>query len=106
MRAAPGLAALDWLEAKLPRAVNGALSRATIRFAGVAALVNAVLVVLPIPFGNTAPGVRDAGARARTCRGQCSTVWRAVAATVAALVIDGALVAIAWEAVLALVGLI
>ncbi len=97
---------LDWLEARLPSASDGALSGAAVRLAGAAALVDAVLVLLPIPFGNTAPAVATLVLALGLVAGNARTVLAGVAATVAALVIDGGVVAIAWEAVLGLVGLI
>jgi hypothetical protein len=97
---------LDWLESHLPRAREGALSMVTIRLAGAAALVNAVLVVLPIPFGNTAPAVASLILALGLIASNARTVLAGAGATVAALAIDAAFVAIAWEAVLGLFRLI
>ncbi len=49
--------ALRWIEKWLKPRGDVFVTEPMLRIAGVAALVNAVLVVLPVPFGNTAPAV-------------------------------------------------
>lgn len=90
-----------WLERYLrPRAGHLLRGPAT-RLAGLAALVNGVLIVLPIPFGNTAPAVAVIVLALGLVVGDGIAVGAGLVATLLALAIDVALVMLGFAAVAA-----
>jgi hypothetical protein len=92
-----------WLEAWLhPR--GGHLLRASgLRVAGLASLINGILIVLPIPFGNTAPAIAMLLLSLGLVTGDGIAVMAGLAATIIALLIDAALVGLGFAALASLV---
>lgn len=97
---------VEWLEARLPAPGRRVMPPILLRAAGLATLVNAILIVLPVPFGNTAPAIATLILGLGLAAGNASAVSLGLAASVAALLLDAALVALAWEAVLGFLTLI
>ncbi len=87
-----------WLQ---PRRAAGLLRGPASRLVGVAALVNGILIVLPIPFGNTAPAVATILLALGLVVGDGLAVGAGLLASVAALAIDVALVVLGFAAVAA-----
>lgn len=81
--------------------LSGAAGR---RLAGLACLANGILVLLPIPFGNTAPAVATILVAAGLLGGDGAVVAAGLGATVLALVLDGVLIAGSWHLVSAAAG--
>src|SRR4051812_5774608 len=75
-----------------------------LRIIGVAALVNAVLVVLPVPFGNTAPAIATLILALGLTMRDGYAVLVGMALTALALLIDGLLLWTGYQAVTALFG--
>jgi hypothetical protein len=96
---------LEWLERRMrhgPPAHRGLL----LRLAGLASLVNAVLIVLPVPFGNTAPALAALLIALGLVAGSPKAILAGCGATILALILDAILVFVAWEAVGGLIGLV
>jgi hypothetical protein len=95
--------AITWLERWLhPRAAHLLPRRprsSGTRVTGVASLVNGVLIVLPIPFGNTAPAVAMLILSLGMVVGDGMAVSVGMLATVIALVIDIGMIALGYTAI-------
>jgi hypothetical protein len=74
-----------------------------LRLAGLAVLLDAILVVLPIPFGNTAPAVAVLALALGLTMNDGLMVLAGMVLTVIALAVDAVLVWAGWQAVSALV---
>jgi hypothetical protein len=95
---------LEWLERRMrhgPPADRGLL----LRLAGLASLVSAVLIVLPVPFGNTAPALAALLTALGLVAGSPKAILAGCGATILALILDAILAFVAWEAVAGLIGL-
>ena len=102
-RLAPIVAWVErWLHPRashlLPRRQRGAGTR----FAGLASLINGVLIVLPIPFGNTAPAVAMLILSLGMVVGDGIAVGVGLLATVIALAIDIGMIALGYTAIVSL----
>jgi hypothetical protein len=83
---------------------GGHLLRASgLRVAGLASLINGILIVLPIPFGNTAPAIAMLLLSLGLVTGDGIAVMAGLAATIIALLIDAALVGLGFAALASLV---
>jgi hypothetical protein len=74
-----------------------------LRMIGLASLINAILIVLPIPFGNTAPAIAMLVLSLGLVMGDGLAVGVGLGATFIALALDGALVGLGFAAVVGLV---
>jgi hypothetical protein len=99
-RLAPHIA---WLETRLHPRGDHLLRASGLRVVGLASLINGLLIVLPIPFGNTAPAIAMLLLSLGLVTGDGIAVVAALAATIIALVIDAALVGLGFAAVASLV---
>ena len=90
---------LEWVERWMrPRRI--AVPEAVLlRLAGVATLVNGVLVVLPIPFGNTAPAIATVIVALGLVIGDGLAVVAGLVASVVALAFDIAFIWVGYRAV-------
>jgi hypothetical protein len=93
---------LGWVEARLSPRGAIFLSPAILRLTGMAVLLNAILVVLPIPFGNTAPAIAILALALGLTTNDGLMVLVGMALTAIALAIDAVLVWAGWQAVSAL----
>jgi len=91
-----------WLETWLRQRGEAFLSEPMQRVAGVAALVNAVLVVLPVPFGNTAPAIATLVLALGLTIGDGYAVLAGLVLTGAAVLIDAIFLWTGYQAVTAL----
>jgi hypothetical protein len=94
-RLAPRIA---WLERWLRPRETHLLSGVGIRLAGLASLVNGVLIVLPIPFGNTAPAVAMVILSLGIAAGDGVAVALGLLATVIALAVDTGMIVLGYAA--------
>jgi hypothetical protein len=94
---------VEWLERWMHPRAGHWLSGSGLRSIGLASLINAILIVLPIPFGNTAPAVALILLSLGLVTGDGLAVAGGLAATVVALAIDAALVGFGFAAVAAVV---
>lgn len=99
-RLAPRIA---WLETWLHPRGDHLLRASGLRVVGLASLINGLLIVLPIPFGNTAPAIAMLLLSLGLVTGDGIAVVAALAATIIALVIDAALVGLGFAVVTSLV---
>src|SRR4051794_33894928 len=89
-----------WLQPRGEAFLTGSM----LRVAGIAALVNAVLVVLPVPFGNTAPAIATLVLALGLTMRDGYAVLVGMVLTALALLIDGLLLWTGYQAVTALFG--
>ncbi len=80
------------------------LSGGMLRVAGLAALINAVLVVLPVPFGNTAPAIATLVLALGLTTGDGFAVLAGLVLTIFAILVDVLFVWTGYQAVLAMIG--
>ena len=102
-RLAPAIGWLErWLHPRakhlLPRQQRGSGTRV----AGLASLINGVLIVLPIPFGNTAPAIAMLILSLGMVVGDGIAVGVGLLATIIALVIDIGMIALGYTALVSL----
>jgi hypothetical protein len=90
---------LDWLETILRRRGEVFLGGAMTRLAGLAVLLDAILVVLPVPFGNTAPSIAIIVLALGLTMRDGYAVLGGLILTLAALLIDAVLLWAGWQAV-------
>ena len=88
-----------WIERRLRPRAAGWLDGAGPRLAGLAGVVNGVLIVLPIPFGNTAPAVAVLVLALGLVTGDGLAAAAGLALTVVAVAIDVGLVTLGFAAV-------
>jgi hypothetical protein len=94
---------VEWLEQWLHPRAGHWLGAPGLRLIGVASLINGVLIVLPIPFGNTAPAVAMLILSLGLVTSDGFAVAAGLAATVVAMAVDAALVGIGFAAIGAVV---
>jgi hypothetical protein len=94
---------LAWIERKLDRRGAVFLSPMMLRLCGIAAFVDAVLIVLPIPFGNTAPAIAVIVLALGLTAGDGVAVLAGLGLSVVAIMVDVTLIWAGWQAVSALV---
>jgi hypothetical protein len=99
-RLAPRIA---WLETWLLPRGDHLLRASGLRVVGLASLINSLLIVLPIPFGNTAPAIAMLLVSLGLVAGDGVAVAAGLAATIIALVIDAAFVGLGFAAVASLI---
>jgi hypothetical protein len=88
---------LRWLEQRLHPRATWVMSVPGRRAIGVAALTCGVLIVLPVPFGNTAPAVATVLLAAGLVIGDGIAVLAGLGCTVLALAVDACLVLAGYE---------
>lgn len=98
-RLRPGIARLERL---LHARGDAFLGGAMLRLAGLAVLVNGVLIVLPIPFGNTAPAVATLIVALSLITRDGFALLAGFAATALALAIDAVLLWVGFQAIVGL----
>jgi hypothetical protein len=99
-RLIPRIARLErWLQPRAAHLLHGP----GLRMIGLASLINAILIVLPIPFGNTAPAIAMLVLSLGLVMGDGLAVGVGLGATFIALALDGALVGLGFAAVVGLV---
>ena len=91
--------AVAWTERRLRRRAAPWLEGAGPRLAGLAGVVNGVLIVLPIPFGNTAPAIAVLVVALGLVAGDGLAVGAGLALTIVAAAIDIGLVTLGFAAV-------
>lgn len=89
---------LDWLETVLRRRGEMFLGGAMPRLAGLAVLLDAILVVLPVPFGNTAPAVAVIVLALGLAMHDGFALLGGLILTLVALLIDAVLLWAGWQA--------
>jgi hypothetical protein len=94
---------VEWLEQWLRPRAGHWLSAASLRLIGLASLINAVLIVLPIPFGNTAPAIALMILSLGLVTRDGLAVVGGLVATVVAVAVDAALVGFGFAAAAAIV---
>jgi hypothetical protein len=99
-RLAPRIA---WLEKWLHPRGDHLLRAHGLRLIGLASLINGILIVLPIPFGNTAPAIAMLLLSLGLVTGDGIAVGVGLVATVIALAVDAALVGLGFTVVVSLV---
>lgn len=100
-RLVPLLRRLDvWLRPRL----SGCRGGVVLRLVGIASLLNGVLILLPIPFGNTAPAASSLAIAAGLAAHDGLFVLLGLAAAAIALLIDVVLIALFWAALVGLAG--
>jgi hypothetical protein len=99
-RLAPRIA---WLETWLHPRGDHLLRASGPRVLGIASLINGLLIVLPIPFGNTAPAIAMLLLSLGLVTGDGIAVAAGLAATVIALAVDAAFVGLGFTAVAGLI---
>ncbi len=95
--------AIGWLERWLQPRARGFLRGPATHVIGLAGLLNAVLIVLPIPFGNTAPAIATLILGLGLVVSDGLAVAAGLIATVVAFVLDAGLVVLGYTALLALI---
>jgi len=95
---------LGWIERWLRPRGEAFLTDPMLRIVGLAALVNAVLVVLPVPFGNTAPAIATLVLALGLTMRDGYAVLAGMVLTGIALLIDAVLLWTGYQAVTALFG--
>ena len=97
---------LEWLEQHLRHRRQYMLRGPMLRLIGVACLVNGILILLPIPFGNTAPAfaVLMLALGLTACDGLA--VLAGLILSAVALVIDAGLIFLSYQGIASLFGLI
>jgi hypothetical protein len=100
-RLAPRVA---WLETWLRPRGDHLLRASGLRALGLASLINGILIVLPIPFGNTAPAIAMLLLSLGLVTGDGIAVAAGLVATAIALAIDAALVELGFTAIVSLAG--
>lgn len=96
---------LHRLERHIRPRLAWATGRAARRVVGLAALVCGVLIVLPVPFGNTAPALAVIVLAVGLLAGDGAAVFAGLGLAAAALILDALLLAAGYEAILAIVAL-
>jgi hypothetical protein len=99
-RLAPVIA---WMERWLRPRMSHLLRGPGIRVVGVASLINGVLIVLPIPFGNTAPAIAMLILSLGMVVGDGIAVGVGLLATVVAMAVDVGMIALGYTAFTALI---
>jgi hypothetical protein len=94
---------IGWLETWLQPRGDRLLGASGLRVIGLASLINGILIVLPIPFGNTAPAMAMLLLSLGLVTGDGIAVAAGIAASVLALAIDVVLVDLGFAAVAGLV---
>jgi len=94
---------IGWLETWLQPRGDRLLGASGLRAIGLASLINGILIVLPIPFGNTAPAIAMLLLSLGLVTGDGFAVATGIAASVLALTIDVVLVDLGFAAVAGLV---
>jgi hypothetical protein len=100
-RLAPRVA---WLETWLRPRGDHLIRASGLRVFGLASLINGILIVLPIPFGNTAPAIAMLLLSLGLVTGDGIAVAAGLVATIIAVVIDAALVGLGFTAIVSLAG--
>lgn len=90
---------LRWVQARLRGRAPGLTRGRWLRLAGAAALLDALLIVLPIPFGNTAPALAVLVKASGLLAGDGKAVLAGIGGSAVALGIDATLTVLAAEAI-------
>ena len=94
---------VTWLERRMRRRLPGLLTGRALRLAGLAALLDGFLIVMPVPFGNAAPALAVLVLSLGLATGDGLAVAAGLLGAVVALVLDAALLLAGGEAVLWLI---
>ena len=92
-----------WMERWLRPRKSHLLRGPGIRVVGLASLVNGVLIVLPIPFGNTAPAIAMLILSLGMVAGDGIAVGVGLLATVVALAVDVGMIVLGYTAFIAMI---
>ena len=93
------LPAVDWIGRWLEPRSKSLLDRVGTRLLGVAGVINGILIVLPIPFGNTAPALAVIVMALGLIAGDGLAVGFGFVLTAIALAIDAALIGLGYAAI-------
>jgi hypothetical protein len=97
---------LEWLERHLRPRRQYLLRGPMLRLLGLACLVNGILIVLPIPFGNTAPAIAVLVLALGLTAGDGLATLAGLVLTAVALVFDSGLIFLGYQGLASLFGLI
>jgi hypothetical protein len=94
---------VSWMERWLRPRTKNLLRGPGVRLIGLASLINGILVVLPIPFGNTAPAVAMLILSLGMVVGDGIAVGVGLLATAVALVVDIGMIGLGYTALTAMI---
>jgi hypothetical protein len=93
---------MRWLERVLTPRWSGMLKTRPLRFVGIMVAVNGLLILLPIPFGNSVPALAVMVMALGMMLGDGVAILSGILLTIIALLIGGAIVALSFEIIVIL----